>query len=366
VKRARKQFGSVSLDPRWRVWNFRWRTAAGKRHSRVIGSIRDYRTRSAAWAAVAQIDTQPPQPRPCTVAELVEAYRQEKMPERFSTRRGYNSWLNNHVVMKWGDQPITALQPRAVDLWLKSLPLAPKSKVHIRGLVRALWEHAMYSNHVPTARNPMELVTIKGASKRKRKPRSLTPEQFQALRRVLANDPCWSTMLLVAISFGLRISELLGLKWGDIDWLEKTLSIKRGIVKQIVDTVKTEDSAMAMPIADELLDVLKQWKQVTQFSSPDDWMFASTVKLGRLPLSYTHVWETLTAAAKQAGIAHISSHIFRHTHRSWLDSVGTTIGVQKQMMRHSDIRTTMNIYGAAATADMREAHRKVVGLALMD
>jgi integrase len=39
-------------------------------------------------------------------------------------------------------------------------------------------------------------------------------------------------------------------------------------------------------------------------------------------------------------------------------------GVQQKLMRHSDIRTTMNIYGDAVTADMREAHQKVVNLAL--
>lgn len=47
----------------------------------------------------------------------------------------------------------------------------------------------------------------------------------------------------------------------------------------------------------------------------------------------------------------------------WLDSVGTPVGVQQRLMRHSDIRTTMNIYGDAVTPNMREAHDKIVGLA---
>ena len=65
-----------------------------------------------------------------------------------------------------------------------------------------------------------------------------------------------------------------------------------------------------------------------------------------------------------AGLEHMGTHTFRHSYRMWIDAVGTTIGVQQKLMRHSDIRTTMNIYGDAATADMREAHRKIVGLAL--
>ena len=47
--------------------------------------------------------------------------------------------------------------------------------------------------------------------------------------------------------------------------------------------------------------------------------------------------------------------------RTWLDSVGTPVGVQKKLMRHADVRTTMNIYGDAVTPDMREAHGKMVG-----
>jgi integrase len=57
--------------------------------------------------------------------------------------------------------------------------------------------------------------------------------------------------------------------------------------------------------------------------------------------------------------------VFRHTYRSWIDSVGTPVGVQQKLMRHGDIRTTMNIYGDAQAADMKEAHEKIVRLALV-
>jgi integrase len=47
-----------------------------------------------------------------------------------------------------------------------------------------------------------------------------------------------------------------------------------------------------------------------------------------------------------------------------MSAIGTPIGVQQKLMRHSDIRTTMNIYGDATTEDMREVHSKIVRLAL--
>ena len=119
-----------------------------------------------------------------------------------------------------------------------------------------------------------------------------------------------------------------------------------------------------MHIDSEMLHVLKAWKQQTQFSAFEDWIFASPVQLGRLPLSYPGVWWALGRASEKAGIGHISAHMFRHTHRSWLDAVGTPVGVQQQLMRHADIRTTMNVYGTAGTAEMQQAHGKIVRLAL--
>jgi integrase len=361
-----RQTGSVVFDRRRKTWNFLWREN-GQRRSKLLGTVSDIRTKTEAKRAAESLRQslqQPPRQNTPTVRSLIDNYRVEKMPERMSTRRGYDGWLNNYIVPKWGNCELTELQARPVEMWLDSLTLAPKSKVHIRGLLHVLWDFAMWSGDIPAARNPMELVNVKNASHRVRKTRSLTVEQFQLLLEAVGNDACWRTILLLAVSFGLRISEVLGLKWKDVDWLGKTISIERGVVKQIVDDVKSSCSARTMVCADELLDVLKRWRQTTQFSQAEDWVFASAYKLGRQPLSYTFVWENLGNAAVKARIGHVSSHTFRHTHRTWLDSVGTPVGVQQKLMRHADIRTTMNIYGDAATADMREAHEKVVRLAL--
>ena len=363
MKRAARG-GSVTFNRRFGIWAYLW-WENGKRRSKTVGTLKDFPTKEAAWRAVRKRSLQQPDPETAgTLSKLIAQYREEKMPQRETTRRGYNAWLDNHIVPCWGGHSISQLQARPVELWLQSVSVSPKSKRHIRGMLSILWDYAMWRGDVPTQRNPMELVTIKGASYRIRKPRSLTVEQFHALVQALGNDICWRTLVILAVSFGLRISEVLGLKWKDVDWLQKTISIERGVVKQIVDEVKSAYSARTMVIADDLLEVLKHWKQTTEFSGPEDWIFASPVKLGRQPLSYTFVWETLGEAAVKAGIGHISSHCFRHTHRTWLDSVGTPVGVQQKLMRHADIRTTMNIYGDAVTEDMRQAHEKVVRLAL--
>jgi integrase len=134
-------------------------------------------------------------------------------------------------------------------------------------------------------------------------------------------------------------------------------------VDQIVGDVKTEGSAKTFNLAGELIERLKIRKQHSAFSGAEDWIFASPVKLGRLPYSYTGVRQELDRASEGAGIGHISTHSFRHTYRSWLDAVKTPIAVQQKMMRHTDIRTTMNIYGDVVTDEMSTAGLKVAELA---
>jgi hypothetical protein len=80
---------------------------------------------------------------------------------RASPSQSVKAWLKNHIIPEWDEKPITDLQARPVDLWLKSLRLSPQSKVHIRGVIRELWEYAMYRDDVELQRNRMERVRIK-------------------------------------------------------------------------------------------------------------------------------------------------------------------------------------------------------------
>ena len=120
-------------------------------------------------------------------------------------------------------------------------------------------------------------------------------------------QPAFADALCVCL--GLRISEALALRWSDMDRLGARLSIKRGIVEQIVDDVKTEKSGRTFPLAGELLDRLKSWKQLTEFSGAEDWVFASPVKLGKLPYSYTG-----RVAGARSGKRRSGSGAFGYTH----------------------------------------------------
>jgi len=185
--------------------------------------------------------------------------------------------------------------------------------------------------------------------------------EFQKFTQHLAEP--FRTVALLCCCLGLRISECLALKWADVDWLASRLTVERGIVAQNVDDVKTDASRKKLVVDRDLLSALQVWKRATQFGKVSDWIFASPVQIGRLPWSYHHIRHIYRRAAKDAGIAGITTHSMRHTYRSWLDSQGTPLGVQQKLMRHVNIATTMS-YGDSFTADMAEAHSKIVGLAL--
>jgi len=263
---SRFKTGSVVQDKRDKVWRFYW-WENGKRHSKVLGR---FSTKAKAWAAAKpfrdKLESQAAIGRAptLTVGALVQQYRIEKMPKRASTRRGYEVFLRNYILPKWQDAEITELQARPVELWLQSLELAPKSKVHIRGLLYVLWDYAMCRGDVPTARNPMELVQVRNASRRVRKPRTMTIEEVHRLGAILTEP--YRTMATLGVCLGLRWSELIGLKWQDIDWLNGELRLQRAVVKQIEDEVKTVHSSKPLALDTRVLDTLKQHKQNSVFA----------------------------------------------------------------------------------------------------
>ena len=96
----------------------------------------------------------------------------------------------------------------------------------------------------------------------------------------------------------------------------------------------------------------------------EDWLFANpeTDKPYHQDAIQQH---HIRKAGKDAGLGDgIGWHTFRHSYRSWLDGTGAPTTVQKELMRHASIQTTMNVYGKAMTDSKRQAHSKVVELIL--
>jgi integrase len=170
-------------------------------------------------------------------------------------------------------------------------------------------------------------------------------------------------MVLVAGCLGLRVSEIMGLRWEDINFAESTMLVQRSVVHGRVGDVKTEYSKDRLPLDPALVEVLSLHRdRCGQFS--EGWVFANP-DTGR-PYHQEQIQKThIRLAAVAAGISgRIGWHTFRHSYRSWLDAVGSSVSVQQGLMRHASIQTTMNVYGGAMAEDKREAHCKVVQMIL--
>jgi integrase len=181
----------------------------------------------------------------------------------------------------------------------------------------------------------------------------------------LATDP-YRVMVVMALSTGLRCSELFALKWMDFDWSTLTVLVRRAIVDGVVGDVKTKYSCSGLPLDPALAEILFTWNRASEFSGEGDWIFASPQKAGELPLRPSTVLTNYIkpAAAKAEISGKVGWHTFRHTYSSTLRQLGVDLKVQQELLRHADIRTTMNVYTQAVSEQKRAAHSKVVQMVL--
>jgi integrase len=172
------------------------------------------------------------------------------------------------------------------------------------------------------------------------------------------------TLVLLAASTGLRQSELFGLKWGDIDFGQGTMSVTRSIVYGVVGPCKTESSQKPVPIHPMLADALMQWRNHSTYIKPDDWIFASKRYRGRRPYwGQAILRKYIRPAAQRAGIQkQFGWHTFRHSYSTLLRSVGTEFKVMQELLRHSSLRSTLDIYTQAVTPAKHAAQAAVLSL----
>ena len=150
------------------------------------------------------------------------------------------------------------------------------------------------------------------------------------------------TLVLLAVSTGLRQSELFGLKWGDIHLIQGTMNVTRSIVYGVVGPCKTESSQKPVPVHPLLVDALSDWRKQCAYTKPDDWVFASRRYRGRRPYwGQAILRKYVRPVAQRVGIQKcIGWHTFRHTYSTLLRSVGTEFKVMQELLRHSTLRST--------------------------
>jgi integrase len=361
------QQGSLTREPRAHspaVWVFRWRenTSKGRvKRKMIVGTVEQYRTKSAAQKACELLRTKINRETftPQTVAELATHYRGKELPKKTPyTEEVYGGYLKTWILPQWGKLSLSDVRTVAVETWLGTLPLANGTKAKIRNAMSALFAHAMRWEF--TNRNPITLV--RQSAKRERTPDVLTVSELKALLSELGEP--WKTAVFLAVTTGLRVSELLALRWSDCDFTAGEIHLTRGVVRQHIGTMKTEASRKPIPMADGLADVLTEWRVRCAYNQPEDYIFASPQMDGKQPIWPTAGMEDhIRPAAKRAGISkRVDWHTLRHTFGTLLNSEGANVKVVQELMRHANVSVTMDRYVQAVTPAERAAHSGIVGL----
>ncbi len=195
--RTRYQYGSLRLKKRQKgpdVWEFRYYDYDSDGHKIrkyiTIGSKHKYSTESDARTKVQslllRLNAEAPQAEweVPDFGVLLDKFIEEEMPSRYSTAAAYRSVIKNHLRPKWGDYPLDRFSPIAIEQWFRQLKLAPKSKGNIRSLMHLIFTCAERWCLIEMGKNPISLARDKDCTKRLKRPRILTVEQFLRVRAV--------------------------------------------------------------------------------------------------------------------------------------------------------------------------------------
>jgi integrase len=346
----------------------------------VIGTVLEYRTKAAAERAAEalRININSTTPRTSvlgmTFGELVMHYIARELdvdqehahsPKAHSTVEGNRRYLKRWILPRWGQVPINEMEPIAIEDWLSELgrgdhKLENGTRLKIRSIMSIVFRHGIRHGFMPrdAQANPIKYVRQSGRSSKEHI--ILTQEQAMAMLTYL-KEPV-RTMVWLDATTGLRASELLALRWYDIDFDAGAMHVQRGIVYSVVGKTKSDASKSRIPLAASVLDSLARWRQETPYAAPTDWVFASTRMKGKKPYwGNTMVANHLRVAAAKSGISGpVGWHTFRRSISTWLIDNDENVKVTQELMRHSHSKTTLDIYAKAVTPSKRRAHERIV------
>ena len=232
--------------------------------------------------------------------------------------------------------------------------LSPRSLRLHKNIINQACLEAIKNNLIPN--NPCQFVEL---PKTVRASFSFyTAEQLQALFDAVKDDALFPLIKITAI-YGLRRSELLGLKWDSLDLAQNRLIIKHTVskVSKVVakDKTKNASSYRSFPLVPEAIEIfqkskadeLRNRKSFGKMYCENDYVF--TWPDGR-PISPDYVSKHFQKLLNRNGLPHIRFHELRHSCASLLLSAGFTLKDVQEWLGHSDIKMTANVYGHLDTA----------------
>lgn len=302
-----------------------------------------------------------------------DTYRELEMPELAeTTQERYQGVIDKYLIPAFGKLSLGDLTVGKIQAFFTAFRhsnLSHESIDKIRDVLASILWNAREKYHL-ISNDPMEHITLPRAKNKgkKRKPH-ITPEQFDEL---LASIPePYATMVYVAIYSGLRVSELVGLKWQDVGF--DTLTVDERYCRGDWSEPKSEASNTTIGVDRHAIERIYRLKlltvevngggpgakairryKVVKKDGPDDLVFQS-VKDGKPMRDNNILTRFIKPAARQLGIGFVNWRSLRTSRATWMIEAGANPKDVQGQMRHSRIQTTLDIYAQFVPDSQRRA-----------
>jgi integrase len=348
---AKRGYGTGQLYLKHGAYYGRWRTLDGRKLNRRIGAVRDESTTSGLTRTEAERQfrkfQEAEERRPIragverhTLDEVIDSLRRRLAVEgaRKSYLQNCESMQRVHISPRLGDKPVdrvTIADVETVAAAMLDAGLAPKTVRNVITFMHSVFEHAIDRGW--TTQNP-----VRRASRPKRRRAGdanpdiqfLTVPELEAVLRAIPDEvvvrepaptrrgragsappippdvlgPVIRVVVLTAAMTGLRQSELLGLRWRDVDWTAQRIRVRNAWVRGEHSAEGKSDlsTRRSVPMADQLARELDRWSRRTLYGADDDLVFAHP-QSGR-PLDRTKLTKKFKGACVEAGVRPIRFH----------------------------------------------------------
>jgi integrase len=238
----------------------------------------------------------------------------------------------------------------------------------IRDVLSSILRSAVKYGYLIT--NPAEKLQVPSEKRGKRRHKPfIRPEKFTALV-ALIQEP-YATMVYVAVYTGLRVSELIGLRWGDIH--EHSITIDERYCRGDWGEPKSDASNTTIPVNQKVIERINRLRTLTvdvkagyatrhyrvvKSDGPDDLVFQS-VRGGQPMRDNNILTRHIKPAARTLGIPWVNWLVLRRSYATWLRMVGTDPRDRQSLMRHSRFTTTAEIYEQDLPESQLEAVEKL-------
>jgi integrase len=279
---------------------------------------------------------------------------------RKSSMRIYSFNLDNHILPAIGAIPLRDIGRAHIEGVLSKLQqkgYAVSTLRSVRATISTVLESAAGRRYI--ADNPAHRIRIREADSR-REPRYYQPKEVRVLLSKLT-DPC-NAIVSIAVLTGLRIGEILGLRWKRIDLLQGMMEVAETYSSGEFGPPKTRSSRRTIPISAPLVEIFKRLRPLS--CEPETLVF--TTSKGTPLNSKNRYNRELAPASDVIGMPRVSWHSFRHTHATLLHESGESLKTAQALLGHSDLETTLGVYTHAIPDSQRRAVEQVAGVLDLD